>query len=171
MDIHQIRRLEPKLAQFLDLFGDCFDRKDTRAAPGRLRPRATLRPAREERRADRPGGRRRPAHLAGVPQPPSLGTRTACGDRLQRLVAAEHQGPHTIGLYRRDRRSQEGGQDPRRAEAMVRPAGQDRELRRHRPPGSGPRRLPLPARRRAVPARELGRRPRPLPRGPHPRRP
>ena len=30
-DINSIRRLEPKLAQFLDHFHDCFGRKDTRA--------------------------------------------------------------------------------------------------------------------------------------------
>jgi hypothetical protein len=34
MDTHQIRRLEPGLVQFLDLFGDCFGRKDTRAHLG-----------------------------------------------------------------------------------------------------------------------------------------
>ena len=31
MDVDQIRRLEPKLAKFLDRFDDCFPRKDTRA--------------------------------------------------------------------------------------------------------------------------------------------
>jgi hypothetical protein len=31
MDVDQIRRLEPKLAKYIDLFHDCFDRKDTRA--------------------------------------------------------------------------------------------------------------------------------------------
>ena len=34
MDVDQIRRLEPKLAKYIDLFHDCFDRKDTRAHLG-----------------------------------------------------------------------------------------------------------------------------------------
>jgi hypothetical protein len=34
MDVDQIRRLEPKLSEFLDLFHACFDRKDTRAHLG-----------------------------------------------------------------------------------------------------------------------------------------
>ena len=34
MDTDQIRRLEPKLAQFLSHFDDCFGRKDTRAHLG-----------------------------------------------------------------------------------------------------------------------------------------
>jgi hypothetical protein len=34
MDVDQIRRLEPKLAKFLDLFHDCFDRKDNSAHLG-----------------------------------------------------------------------------------------------------------------------------------------
>jgi hypothetical protein len=31
MDLNPIRRLEPKLTGFLDLFHDCYLRKDTRA--------------------------------------------------------------------------------------------------------------------------------------------
>ena len=31
MDAEQIRQLEPQLAAFLDRFGDCFTRRDTRA--------------------------------------------------------------------------------------------------------------------------------------------
>src|SRR4051794_6138539 len=31
MDVQQIRKLKPKLRQFLKLFDDCFPRKDTRA--------------------------------------------------------------------------------------------------------------------------------------------
>ena len=34
MDTDQIRRLEPKLIQFLNHFDDCFGRKDTRAHLG-----------------------------------------------------------------------------------------------------------------------------------------
>ncbi len=31
MDAHQIRRLKPELTRFLNRFGDCFARRDTRA--------------------------------------------------------------------------------------------------------------------------------------------
>lgn len=41
-------------------------------AYGRLRPRAAFRLARKERRTDCPGGRRRAAHLAGIPCPAPL---------------------------------------------------------------------------------------------------
>jgi SRSO17 transposase len=34
MDVDQIRQLEPKLAKYIDLFHDCFDRKDTHAHLG-----------------------------------------------------------------------------------------------------------------------------------------
>ena len=105
----------------------------------------------------------------GVPQPARLGrrpgARPAPAHRPRRA-----RRPQRHRRLRRDQRRQEGGQDPRRAAAVVRRRRQDRELHRHGPPGLRPRRLPLPARRRAVPARELGRRPRPLPRGRHPRR-
>jgi hypothetical protein len=37
MDVDQMRRLEPKLTKFIDLFHDCFDRKDTRAHLGGVR--------------------------------------------------------------------------------------------------------------------------------------
>jgi len=31
MDVQEIRDLKPKLRKFLEMFDDCFDRKDTRA--------------------------------------------------------------------------------------------------------------------------------------------
>ena len=51
MDVDQIRRLEPKLAKYIDLFHNCFDRKDTRAL-GRVRPRSAFGPPGKERGAD-----------------------------------------------------------------------------------------------------------------------
>ena len=84
----------------------------------------------------------------------TTGTTTGCATDLQQIVRDEHAGPHSIGDLRRDQRRQEGGQDPRRAAAVVRRRRQEGELHRHGPPGLRPRRLPLPARRRAVPARE-----------------
>ena len=56
-------------------------------------------------------------------------------DRLQDIVRTEHAGRHAIGDLRRDQLRQEGGQDARRATAVVRHRRQERELHGHRPLG------------------------------------
>src|SRR5580693_1177949 len=97
MDAHLIKKLKPKLRQFLKRFDDCFPRKDTRAhlpvyVAGQLSdiPEKSVEPI---------------AINAGVP------VRTlqeflsqhqwdhdrAC-DRLQQIVRDEHSGPKSIGV-------------------------------------------------------------------------
>ena len=97
MDTNQIRRLEPELVQFLDQFGDCFGRKDTRAHLG-VYVRGQL--------SDLPEKSVEPIALEADVAPRTLQEflsqlkwgEDQLRDRLQRLVASEHQGPHTIGL-------------------------------------------------------------------------
>src|SRR6516225_9982674 len=98
MDVDEIRELEPKLAQFLDCFRDCFDRKDTRAHMG-VYVRGQL--------SDLPEKSVEPIALDADVAPRTLQEflsqlkwdEDRVRDRLQRLVAAEHHGPHTIGLF------------------------------------------------------------------------
>jgi SRSO17 transposase len=98
MALGQIRRLEPKLAQFLAHFRDCFDRKDTRAQLG-VYVRGQL--------SDLPEKSVEPIALDADVAPCTLQEflsqyrwqEDRLCDRLQRLVAVEHQGPHTIGIF------------------------------------------------------------------------
>ena len=98
MDVDQIRRLEPKRAKFLDHFHNCFDRKHTRAHLG-VSVRGQL--------SDLPEKSVEPIALDADVAPRTLQEFLAqhrwdegrLRDRLQRLVAAEHQGPHTVGLF------------------------------------------------------------------------
>jgi SRSO17 transposase len=98
MDVNQIRRLEPKLAQFLGRFHDCFDRKDTRAHLGTY-VRGQL--------SDLPEKSVEPIALDADVAPRTLQEflsqhrwqEDRLRDRLEHLVAAEHQGPHTIGIF------------------------------------------------------------------------
>lgn len=98
MDTDQIRRLEPKLVQFLSHFDDCFERKDTRAHLGTY-VRGQL--------SDLPEKSVEPIALEADVAPRTLQEflsqlrwqEDRLRDRLQRLVAAEHPGPHTIGLF------------------------------------------------------------------------
>ena len=138
MDVQQLRKLKPKLGQFLKRFDDCFPRKDTRAHLPVYVSRAALRPPREERRADRPQRRRagRGPCRSSSASTPGTTTRRATGSSTS--SATSTPGPHAIGDLRRDQRRQEGGQDPRRAAAVVRRRRQDRELHRHRPPRRTP---------------------------------
>jgi len=98
MDIPQIRKLKPRLRQFLKRFDDCFPRKDTRAhlpvyVSGQLSdiPEKSVEPI---------------AINAGVP------VRTlqeflsqhrwdddGARDRLQHIVRDEHAGPNAIGIF------------------------------------------------------------------------
>jgi SRSO17 transposase len=97
MDAKQIRSLRPKLKRFLRHFSDCFSRSDTRGhlpvyVEGQLSdlPRKNCEPI-----ADR----------AGIP-PRTLQQFLSLLDwdhdlmktKLQRLVASEHTGRHTIGI-------------------------------------------------------------------------
>jgi len=97
MDAREIRRMKPELTRYLNRFADCFARRDTRAhlpvyVEGQLSdlPRKSAEPI---------------ALAAGVP------VRTlqeflsqlrwdedALRTRLQKMVAAEHASPHSIGI-------------------------------------------------------------------------
>ncbi len=97
MDAREIRRMKPELTRYLNRFADCFARKDTRAhlpvyVEGQLSdlPRKSAEPI---------------ALAAGVP------VRTlqeflsqlrwdedALRTRLQKVVAAEHASPHSVGI-------------------------------------------------------------------------
>jgi SRSO17 transposase len=98
MNVDQIRRLEPELARFLDQFRECFSRTDTRAHLG-VYVRGQL--------SDLPEKSVEPIALDADVAPRTLQEFLAqhrwdegrLRDRLQRLVAAEHQGPHTVGLF------------------------------------------------------------------------
>jgi SRSO17 transposase len=98
MDSNQIRQLEPKLAQFLGHFADCFTRKDTRGHLG-VYVRGQL--------SDLPQKSVEPIALEADVAPRTLQEflsqlkweEDRLRDRLQRLVAVEHRGPHTIGLF------------------------------------------------------------------------
>ena len=98
MDVHQIRGLEPKLARFLDLFRNCFDRKDTRAHLGAY-VRGQL--------SDLPEKSVEPIALETDVAPRTLQEflsqhrwqEDRLRDRLQRLVVTEHQGPHSLGFF------------------------------------------------------------------------
>jgi SRSO17 transposase len=98
MDANQIRGLESRLAKFLDEFHDCFDRKDTRAHLG-VYVRGQL--------SDLPQKSVEPIALEADVAPRTLQEflsqhrwqEDRLRDRLQHLVAAEHQGPHTLGIF------------------------------------------------------------------------
>lgn len=98
MDTDLIRRLEPQLVQFLSLFDGCFGRKDTRAHLG-VYVRGQL--------SDLPEKSVEPIALEADVAPRTLQEflsqlkwqEDQVRDRLQQLVVAEHQGPHTIGLF------------------------------------------------------------------------
>ncbi len=97
MDADQFHRLEAEFTAFLDRFGDCFSRKDTRAHLG-VYVRGQL--------SDLPEKSVEPiAPEAGV-APRTLQELLSqlkwdedrMRDRLQHVMAAEHAGPHTIGI-------------------------------------------------------------------------
>jgi SRSO17 transposase len=98
MDVDQIRRLEPKLAKYIDLFYECFDRKDTRAHLG-VYVRGQL--------SDLPEKSVEPIALDADVPPRTLQEflsqhrwdEDRLCERLHQLVAAEHQGPHIIGTF------------------------------------------------------------------------
>ena len=97
MDVSQIRRLETELDSFLDLFHDCFARKDTRSHLG-VYVRGQV--------SELPEKSVEPIALHAEVAPRTLQEFLAqhrweedkLRDRLQHLVAREYRGPHTIGL-------------------------------------------------------------------------
>ena len=97
MDADQFRRLETEFTAFLDRFGDCFSRKDTRAHLG-VYVRGQL--------SDLPEKSVEPIALEAGVAPRTLQEflsqlkwdEDRMRDRLQQDVAAEHAGPHTIGI-------------------------------------------------------------------------
>src|SRR5271165_2358800 len=97
MDAQQIRLLEPKLDDFLKHFAVCFKRCDTREHLG-VYVRGQL--------SDLPEKSVEPIALNADVAPRSLqeflsqhrGPEDRLRDRLEHLVVAEHQGPHTIGV-------------------------------------------------------------------------
>jgi SRSO17 transposase len=98
MDVDQIRRLEPKLAKYIDLFHDCFDRKDTRAHLGAY-VRGQL--------SDLPEKSVEPIALDADVPPCTLQEflsqhrwdEDRLSERLHQLVTTEHQGNHIIGTF------------------------------------------------------------------------
>jgi SRSO17 transposase len=98
MDVDQIRGLEPKLKEFLDLFHGCFDRKDTRAHLG-VYVRGQL--------SDLPEKSVEPIALDANVAPRTLQeflsqhrwNENRVLDRLQQVVAAEHEGLHIVGTF------------------------------------------------------------------------
>src|SRR6201984_3759506 len=97
MDVDQIRQLETMLASFLDLFSDCFARKDTRAHLG-VYVRGQL--------SDLPEKSVEPIALNADVAPRTLQDvlsqllwqEDRLRDQLHQVVATEHLGPHTIGI-------------------------------------------------------------------------
>jgi SRSO17 transposase len=97
MDADQFRRLEVDFTAFLDRFGDCFSRKDTRAHLG-VYVRGQL--------SDLPEKSVEPIALEAGVAPRTLQEflsqlkwdEDRMRDRLQQDVATEHAGPHTIGM-------------------------------------------------------------------------
>jgi SRSO17 transposase len=110
MDVDQIRKLELKLAKFLDLFHDCFDRKDTRAHLG-VYVRGWL--------LDLPEKSVELIALDADVAPRTLQEflsqhrwhEDRLRNRLQQLVAGEHKGPHTVGIFDETSDPKKGRQD------------------------------------------------------------
>ena len=137
MDVQQIRKLKPRLKQFLKEFDDCFPRKDTAAhlpvyISGQLSdiPEKSVEPI---------------AINAGVPArtlqeflSQHKWDEDRARDRLQQHRPRRARRAPLDRHPRRDQRRQEGGQDPRRAAAVVRRRRQEGELHRHGPPQATP---------------------------------
>jgi len=98
MDIAQLRRLKPRLAQFLQTFDDCFARKDTRAhlpvyIAGQL--------------SDLPDKSVEPIAVEAGVAPRTLQEflsqlkwdEDRARDRLHEIVRDRHSGPHAIGIF------------------------------------------------------------------------
>jgi SRSO17 transposase len=97
MDAHEIRRLEAEFTAFLDRFGDCFSRRDTRSHLG-VYVRGQL--------SDLPEKSVEPIALEAGVAPRTLQEflsqhrwgEDRLRDRVQHIVATDHGGPHSIGI-------------------------------------------------------------------------
>ena len=97
MDAHEFRRLEAEFTAFLDRFGDCFSRKDTRSHLG-VYVRGQL--------SDLPEKSVEPIALEAGVAPRTLQEflsqhrwgEDRLRDRVQHIVATDHAGPHSIGI-------------------------------------------------------------------------
>jgi SRSO17 transposase len=98
MDTQQLRRLAPRLDQFLGRFADCFARKDTRAHLGTY-VRGQL--------SDLPEKSVEPIALEAGVAPRTLQEflsqldwkEDKLRDRFQLIVKTDHAGPHSIGIF------------------------------------------------------------------------
>jgi SRSO17 transposase len=97
MDAHEFRRLEAEFTAFLDRFGDCFSRRDTRSHLG-VYVRGQL--------SDLPEKSVEPIALEAGVAPRTLQEflsqhrwgEDRLRDRVQHIVATDHSGPHSIGI-------------------------------------------------------------------------
>jgi SRSO17 transposase len=97
MDAHEFRRLEAEFTAFLDRFGDCFSRRDTRSHLG-VYVRGQL--------SDLPEKSVEPIALETGVAPRTLQEflsqhrwgEDRLRDRVQHIVATDHAGPHSIGI-------------------------------------------------------------------------
>jgi SRSO17 transposase len=97
MDAHEFRRLEAEFTAFLDRFGDCFSRRDTRSHLG-VYVRGQL--------SDLPEKSVEPIALEAGVAPRTLQEflsqhrwgEDRLRDRVQHIVATDHAGPHSIGI-------------------------------------------------------------------------
>ena len=97
MDAHEFRRLEAEFTAFLDRFGDCFSRRDTRSHLG-VYVRGQL--------SDLPEKSVEPIALEAGVAPRTLQEflsqhrwrEDRLRDRVQHTVATDHAGPHSIGI-------------------------------------------------------------------------
>jgi SRSO17 transposase len=97
MDAREIRRLEAEFTAFLDRFGDCFSRRDTRSHLG-VYVRGQL--------SDLPEKSVEPIALEAGVAPRTLQEflsqhrwgEDRLRDRVQHIVATDHGGPHSIGI-------------------------------------------------------------------------
>jgi SRSO17 transposase len=111
MDADRLRQLAPKLDRFLARFADCFARKDTRAHLG-VCVRGQL--------SDLPEKSLEPIADAAQVAPRTLQEfmsllkwdEDRMRQRLQQLVAAEHAGPHTIGIVDETSDAKKGAKTP-----------------------------------------------------------
>jgi SRSO17 transposase len=111
MDVQQIRKLKPRLRQFLKRFDDCFPRKDTRAhlpvyVSGQLSdlPETSVEPI---------------AINAGVPVrtlqeflSQHAWDHDMARDRLQRIVRDDHAGPNAVAVFDETSDVKKGGKTP-----------------------------------------------------------
>ena len=167
MDTQQLRQLKPKLRKFLSQFDDCFLRKDTRChlptyVEGQL---SSLQDKSVE-----------PIALKAGVAPRTLQEflsqlkwdQDKLRDRLQDIVRTEHAGRHAIGIFDETSYVKKGDKTPGVKRQWCGGRRQGRELHGDRPLGLRLRRVPLPARRRAVLAGGLVGGPTAVPRGRHP---